>query len=82
MYILVAHPHAHHIPYSKSFLFNMQSLELEDNRRDSISTKDDASDIGVEDVYGSSGRSYDAAGDKRDMQRLGKRQELKVHEPV
>lgn len=57
----------------------MQSLELEENRRDgSISTKDDDSDTGTQQVSGSSGRSYDPEPDKRDMRRLGKRQELKV----
>lgn len=57
----------------------MQSLELEENRRDgSISTKDDDSDAGAQHVSGSSGRSYDPEPDKRDMRRLGKRQELKV----
>ena len=55
----------------------MQNVELQDYPKDgNISpTEDEISDSDFQQV---SGKSYDPAPDKRDMRRLGKRQELKV----
>lgn len=57
-------------------LSRMQNIELQDHAKGSnISPRED--ELSDSDVQQVSGKNYDPTPDKRDMRRLGKRQELK-----
>ena len=56
----------------------MQNLELQDYPKDG-NINPAVEEISDSEVQQVSGRNYDPTPDKRDMRRLGKRQELKVN---
>ena len=57
----------------------MQSAGQDHDPKDANVTTRGVDDLSDSDVQQVTGKNYDPAPDKRDMRRLGKRQELKVH---